>query len=162
MTIYEKLFNIQGLSVKKDATNPFFKCKYATLDNIIEVLNPILKKNKLVVYHKSFDGYLITVLQDTESKDSIESGIKLPDINDPQKLGSAITYFKRYNLGQIFNIVTDEDDDGNAIQKPVNKITEAVVQKITEEKSENCYKCGAEMILNPKTGKKFCKDKCWL
>lgn len=27
---------------------------------------------------------------------------------------------------------------------------------------EKCYKCGAEKVLNPKTGKMFCKDKCWL
>lgn len=25
-----------------------------------------------------------------------------------------------------------------------------------------CKKCGAENILNPKTGKVFCKQKCWL
>lgn len=27
---------------------------------------------------------------------------------------------------------------------------------------EKCTKCGAEMVRNPKTGKMFCKDKCWL
>jgi hypothetical protein len=26
---------------------------------------------------------------------------------------------------------------------------------------EKCNKCGAPMVLNPKTGKKFCKEKCW-
>lgn len=25
-----------------------------------------------------------------------------------------------------------------------------------------CNKCGAEKVLNPKTNKWFCKDKCWL
>ncbi len=25
-----------------------------------------------------------------------------------------------------------------------------------------CEKCGAEKVLNPKTGKMFCKEKCWL
>lgn len=25
-----------------------------------------------------------------------------------------------------------------------------------------CRKCGAENVYNPKTGKVFCKDKCWL
>lgn len=27
---------------------------------------------------------------------------------------------------------------------------------------EKCQKCDAEMVRNPKTGKMFCKDKCWL
>jgi len=26
----------------------------------------------------------------------------------------------------------------------------------------NCQFCGAEKVLNPKTGKQFCKEKCWL
>ena len=26
----------------------------------------------------------------------------------------------------------------------------------------NCEKCGAELVQNPKTGKWFCKEKCWL
>jgi len=25
-----------------------------------------------------------------------------------------------------------------------------------------CNKCGAEMVVNPKTGKRFCSNKCWL
>ena len=27
---------------------------------------------------------------------------------------------------------------------------------------DNCRSCGAERVLNPKTGKHFCKNKCWL
>jgi hypothetical protein len=27
---------------------------------------------------------------------------------------------------------------------------------------QKCQKCGADMVQNPKTGKIFCKDKCWL
>ncbi len=30
------------------------------------------------------------------------------------------------------------------------------------EFQKTCYKCGAEMITNPKTNKIFCKEKCWL
>lgn len=114
MKLYEKLFKVQGLAVKKDASNPFFKSKYMTLDNIISVLSPILEENKMLVFHKTTNKEVVTVLQDVESDDRIESSIPLPENADPQKLGSAITYFKRYNLGQLFNIVTDEDDDGNS------------------------------------------------
>ena len=27
---------------------------------------------------------------------------------------------------------------------------------------DNCNKCGGPKVLNPHTGKMFCKDKCWL
>jgi ribosomal protein L37AE/L43A len=27
---------------------------------------------------------------------------------------------------------------------------------------DKCKHCGAEMVNNPKTGKWFCKEKCWL
>jgi hypothetical protein len=47
--------------------------------------------------------------------------------NDPQKLGSCISYAKRYNLAQIFNIITDRDDDANAASTPTKNTTEVSV-----------------------------------
>lgn len=44
--------------------------------------------------------------------------------NDPQKLGSCISYAKRYNLAQIFNIITDRDDDANAASTPAKTTVE--------------------------------------
>ena len=41
------------------------------------------------------------------------SGLKLPEISDPQKLGSCITYYRRYTLGSLLGLQS-EDDDGNA------------------------------------------------
>ncbi len=41
---------------------------------------------------------------------------------DMQKLGSAITYARRYSLSAICSIAADEDDDGNAaVQQPATK-----------------------------------------
>lgn len=41
---------------------------------------------------------------------------------------------------------------------------ETVQQKAipVEQFEQTCEKCGAEKVLNPKTGKRFCKEKCWL
>lgn len=52
-------------------------------------------------------------------------------------------------------------------------VTQPQVQQIAQPTPEQvnapagkslglCSKCGAEMVRNPKTGKIFCKDKCWL
>lgn len=112
--LYEKLFNIQGLSVKKEAENPFFHCKYADLDSIMGVLMPILKDNDLLLYHASKDGAVETHLVDVKTEKEIVSSFKLPELQDVQKLGGGVTYAKRYNIGQLFNIITDKDDDGNS------------------------------------------------
>lgn len=121
MSIYTKLLEIQAmhLAFEKDASNPFFKAKYVSLDSIVEKLTPILDSKKLLVFHYTDNKEIVTTLLDTESTDEtqetrcIDSKFPLIDSNDPQKLGSCITYAKRYNLGQIFNIITDRDDDGN-------------------------------------------------
>lgn len=38
------------------------------------------------------------------------SGLKLPDLNDPQKLGSAITYYRRYTLASLLGLQAVDDD----------------------------------------------------
>jgi hypothetical protein len=48
------------------------------------------------------------------SGESIQSEMVLPVVADPQKFGSLITYYKRYQLQAILGVSTkDEDDDGN-------------------------------------------------
>ena len=121
MGIYKKLLKIQTESValKKDANNPFFKSSYITLDNIISTYNDILTNNEIVCYHYTKDNKLTTVLLDTEDDTSIQSEFNILN-NDPQKAWSEITYGKRYNLGQLLNIQTDTDDDGNLASKAWN------------------------------------------
>ena len=113
MSIYKKILEIQklNLSVAKDASNPHFKSKYMDLDSIIEIYNPVLAKNGVVVFHRSESSILYTSLYDTESDTSITSEFSILN-TDPQKRGAEITYGRRYNLLQLLNI-TAEDDDGN-------------------------------------------------
>jgi hypothetical protein len=105
-------------TIKKESSNPFFKSKYAGLDTIIPVINPLLKKNGLVVtqYPMSIEGktYLHTVLAHIESGEQIESKMELLLVKqDPQGQGSAITYARRYSIVAILGLNTEEDDDGN-------------------------------------------------
>ncbi len=111
--------------IKKDKTNPFFKSKYADLDSVLESVNEALNDNGLLV---SQSVSLITLTENGEisplpiltttlwheSGESLESAeYPLPRTDDPQKLGSAITYARRYQLCALLNI-TAEDDDGNS------------------------------------------------
>lgn len=116
MKLTEKLLKIQGAEfrVDKDWKNPHFKSSYVTLDNLLSVLLPLATENKIAIYHFISDKKLITQVKDTESDECIASEFPIYQ-EDPQKIGSAITYAKRYNLGAIFNIITEVDDDGNSV-----------------------------------------------
>jgi hypothetical protein len=108
--------NANGLSnVGKDARNPHFGNKYATLAAIVEAVAPALHKAGLaVVQLVTGPGRVKTVLCHTSGQ-YISAEVELPPVKgDPQAAGSAITYARRYALPAILGIATDEDDDGNA------------------------------------------------
>ncbi len=113
MTLHTKLLEIQKKMMKygKNGDNPFFKSKYLTLDHLLEVLLPVCNDMDILVYHITKDWNVETHV--TDGTDDIVSSFPITNLTDPQKVGSIISYGRRYNLGQIFNIVTDVDDDGN-------------------------------------------------
>jgi len=125
---------------KKDKKNPFFKSSYADLASVFEAIRVPFAENGLAVTQtmELLDGFrqaLVTTLLHC-SGESIQSKMVLPDIADPQKLGSAITYYRRYSLMAIAGIPA-EDDDGNAasaatkdIKKPSKYITPDQVAQI--------------------------------
>ena len=53
-----------------------------------------------------------TILVDSETGEKIENITPLTENPDPQKMGSAITYFRRYSLQSLLGLQA-EDDDGN-------------------------------------------------
>ena len=135
--INKKLFDIQceNLVFKKEADNPYFKSKYLALDDLLTGLKPVLEKYKVLITHSTHEKYVVTSVIDIESDEFVSSAFPIQEGIDPQKVGSAITYGKRYNLGQIFNIITDEDDDGNkASAKTTVSPYEQAIKKIKEEK----------------------------
>jgi len=106
-------------AVKKDATNPFYKSKYATLDTIWETIRKPLSENGLSVAQTmnltpSSESVLETTLYHTSGEWISGTQLVSPVKDDPQSLGSAISYARRYSLSAILGIVADEDDDGNA------------------------------------------------
>ena len=57
--------------------------------------------------------FVRTVMLHTSGERISRTPVISRDANDPQKMGSAITYAKRYGLQAMFGIPADEDDDGN-------------------------------------------------
>jgi len=108
--------------VSKNSTNPHFKNTYADLNALIDAVEPILLEKGLLMLQPIQNGNVSTIIIDCENNESVESSIALPVLQDPQKLGSAITYFRRYTLQSLLSLMA-EDDDGNKASKPSPKQT---------------------------------------
>ena len=106
-------------TLSKNSKNPFFKSQYLDLTAILEAVEPLLQKEGLVLLQPLKDGCVSTQIFDSESGELIcESSMFIPQqITDPQKLGSAVTYFRRYTLKSLLAIA-EQDDDGNLASKP--------------------------------------------
>jgi hypothetical protein len=115
-------FNGEIQRIEKDSTNPHFKNKYASLDNIIDDIRPILTKYGLsIIQMPGGDGenFKMSTLLIHESGEWIESDpiVMKPVKNDPQGIGSCATYARRYSLSAFLSLNTGEDDDGNDASK---------------------------------------------
>ena len=112
-------FNAEVGKIGKKSTNPFFKSKYASLPDILSEIAEPLQKSGLVIIQLPDGEMLSTMLVHAESGEYITAtSIMKPVKNDPQSMGSAITYQRRYSIASILNLNIDEDDDGNRATKP--------------------------------------------
>jgi hypothetical protein len=119
----ESIKNIAGALVKfqasvskvaKEANNPFFKSKYASLANILDTIQKPLSECGLAISQFPDGNALTTIILHADSGEWMESSYVMPVAkqNDPQAMGSAMTYARRYALGSILNLNIDDDDDG--------------------------------------------------
>lgn len=105
--------------VKKEQENPFFKSRYADLASVWEALKPF-HAHGIAISQIPFDAGegmigITTQLTHAESGEWIAGNLALPvSKDDAQGVGSAITYARRYALGCMTGVVTEDDDDGNA------------------------------------------------
>ncbi len=101
----------------KDSDNPFFKSKYADLATVVTTATPVLAKYDLSVSQacdESERGVTVVTVLMHKSGQWISSRLNMiPAKNDPQGIGSAITYARRYAYMGIIGLVAEEDDDGN-------------------------------------------------
>lgn len=115
-------FHVKVDKVKKGSDNPFFKSKYADLSTILESIDlPLIECGLSIVQMPSGQNGLTTILMHTSGEYIGDTYTMTPIKNDPQSLGSAITYQRRYALGAILSLNIDEDDDGNEASKPKEK-----------------------------------------
>jgi hypothetical protein len=112
--IYTKLleFQKQNIVLPKDATNPHFKNSYSSINAVLEAVKKPLNDLGVVIIQRPTIAGLETVLYDAESGTSILGTLEFTQKTDAQKMGSNITYNRRYSLITMLGL-EDEDDDGN-------------------------------------------------
>lgn len=118
-------------NASKDSKNPHFKNSYASLGSVIDATKAPLNKAGIVVLQTLGDGgdrvCLTTRLLHTSGQ-WIEDTASTPIPKfDPQGVGSACTYLRRYSLAAAL-CITQEDDDGEAA-RPANPVIKAYVPK---------------------------------
>ena len=134
-TIKTALLEFQKLAVtaKKDGKNPHFRSNYSTLESVIEAVKQgnqfglFFTQEMTYEYVSDINGgnsvipVVSTKVMHEHDDTVIES--KLPimlaqaNMENPQKIGSAITYYKRYTLQSVYGLPS-EDDDGNVASQP--------------------------------------------
>ena len=109
----------------KDATNPHFRNRYASLKSCIKAIKPALNDNGFALIQaagKDEQGhYIQTTFEHTSGGLFTSKFYMEPEKKGMQGLGSAATYAKRDGLLGLAGIEPDEDadDDGNAAdEKP--------------------------------------------
>lgn len=133
----------------KDTENPFFKSSYADLSAVWEVARKPLTENGLSVSQlpgecKDNKVILQTILMH-ESGEYLCSILEMPYLkNDPQSIGSAITYARRYALAAIVGIVADEDDDGNGAAGKTDKEKTSKSEKTTNNQKSQSVATASE------------------
>lgn len=118
-------FQAEAPKLQKDKINPAFRSRYLSLDSLMEQVLPVLNKHGLLwVTAPNFqtltaggearvEPNLNYRLIHAESGEETSGTVPLLLAKrDPQGLGSAITYARRYALMAVLGLVADEDDDG--------------------------------------------------
>lgn len=109
-------------NVAKDAENPHFRNRYASLPAILDAVRPVLAKHGLAVIQfptNTDDGRVgveTTILHASGEYLTHDFAVRLTK-DDAQGAGSALTYCRRYSLAAVLAIGQD-DDDGNAAAEP--------------------------------------------
>lgn len=124
LSIWQKMSLIQGMNIQINKDKEAHGYSYATLDQIMDKLSPILHKHKLLVFHQTnWDveekmSYLKTTVLNVENPEEtvvsltyLDPTITLPGQNKVMVTGSMITYYRRYHVTSLFGLTTETDTD---------------------------------------------------
>lgn len=132
---------------KEDASNPFYKSTYADLTSVWTACKESLSSNGLAIMQPTTmkDGVIFLVTMLLHSSGQWIKGFYpiMPVKNDPQALGSAITYARRYSLAALVGVCPagDDDDAESAMDRPVEKSKPTVSKPVVAQKGLSKGQC---------------------
>lgn len=134
---------LKMVPASKDHINPYFKSKYADLPSCWEAV-ACFREHGIAITQSPMEGPDGFIVLDTQlshtSGQWMRSRLKIRVAkDDPQGYGSAITYARRYALGCMTGLVTEEDDDGNAASNPQQQRAQTYAQqkRVAQEKIQD-------------------------
>lgn len=112
-------FHSQLKQPKLNSENPFFHKNYLDLTGLQSAIDEAMKGTglsyiQLVAGSNGQPTVRTVILHESGEFISSDTLQLRPDKTNPQGQGSAITYAKRYQLGAMFGISGEADDDGEA------------------------------------------------
>lgn len=139
--------------VKKDAQG--FNYKFASLPHIWDKIEKIIGDNGFAVSHSvGAEGVTTTAYHEHGSLTSF-----IPFFSDgmkPQEVGSEITYYRRYNITAIFNIMVEGDDDDSQSSQDAKKTPRNVSNG---KDSLVCQDCGKPLTMRKNGNGGYCSGK---
>lgn len=143
----------------KDASNPFFKSKYCDLSGALDAVRDALSANGLALVQSTDAGDKL-VLHTTllhASGEWISGTYPITAVKtDPQGIGSAVTYARRYSLMALLGIAA-EDDDGEAAHGRTAK----AATKTGEVKTKKTEWTPAQQTAGGKLRDKIKENAAW-
>lgn len=136
-------FQAELPDITLDAENPHFRSKFASLPNITRVVLPKLAALGIAFVatpRVTEEGTFVMEASLIHESGERESASFPITATDPQKVGSAVSYYRRYALASLTGIVADADDDGNAASLPTKaeqtaSTAQARVEKATQPRT---------------------------
>ena len=157
--LLEALSKMQGCldNAKKESVNPFYKSKYADLATCLQTAKKPMADNGLSIsQHCTFDGervQCVTVLGHSSGQMMV-STLAIPVTKtDPQGIGMAITYARRYALSSIIGL-TQADDDAESSVVHTEEQTQTAYEYATDKQVKMIraivgkYKINSESICS--------------
>tara|TARA_R110000868_G_scaffold178700_4_gene418528 strand:+ start:9304 stop:9702 length:399 start_codon:yes stop_codon:yes gene_type:complete len=129
LTLIQKLFELKKKSIVLLKDEQAYNYKYADLAQIQEKIAPALEELRLLIIHATQNNSVVTTIYDVDSDACISSSLDIGKINttrestdqkgihiteiteqDPQAVGAIVTYYRRYNLLQLLDLKTQDND----------------------------------------------------
>jgi phosphomevalonate kinase len=151
----------------KDSTNPHFKSKYANINSVIDAVKAPLNNNGIAILQSlspSDDNKLhLTTRLIHSSGEWIEDTAVCPlQKQDPQGMGSAVSYIRRYSLSAFLSLYSDTDDDGQSAALNAADYLQRITQSQSLEELQANYNFVMGEVKNDRTLSKLvieAKDK---